>query len=138
VCLPPLGINGHSNRKRIESSGSQAKGARDAASSEEVREAADVHCGYQGQRFCWSPDKATGNFKKHGIHFEQACEVFFDPFVTLLDATPEDEAREAALGLTEDWTLLFAVHVVRERSVIRIISARRATAAERRLYENNG
>jgi uncharacterized DUF497 family protein len=58
--------------------------------------------------------------------------------VNLLDATPEDEAREAALGLTEDWTLLFAVYVVRERGVIRIISARRATRAQRRLYEDNG
>ena len=98
----------------------------------------DVHFVYRGQRFCWNSDKAAANFKKHGIHFEQACEIFFDPFVNLVDATPEDEAREAALGLTEDWTLLFAVHVVRERRVIRIISARRATPAQRRLYEDNG
>jgi hypothetical protein len=41
---------------------------------------------------------------------------FFDPFVSYLDAAPEDEAREAILGLTEDWTLLFVVHVVRERA----------------------
>jgi uncharacterized protein len=79
--------------------------------------------------------KAHSNLAKHGIRFEQACEVFFDPFVRLLDATPEDEAREAALGLTEDWTLLFVVHAVRENDIIRIISARRATRAERRLYE---
>jgi uncharacterized protein len=97
----------------------------------------DVHFVYRGQRFCWNSDKAATNFKKHGIHFEQACEVFFDPFVNLLDATPEDEAREAALGLIEDWTLLFVVHVIRERGVIRIISARRATRAQRRLYEDN-
>jgi hypothetical protein len=36
----------------------------------------DVHFVYRGQRFCWNSDKATANFKKHGIHFEQACEVF--------------------------------------------------------------
>ena len=83
----------------------------------------DVHFVYQGQRFCWDSEKATANFKKHSIRFEQACEVFFDPFVNLLDAAPENEAREAVLGLTEDWTLLFVVHVVRERGVIRIISA---------------
>ncbi len=100
--------------------------------------AMDVHFVYLGQRFFWNSDKAAANFKKHGIHFEQACEVFFDPFVNLLDATPEDEAREAALGLAEDWTLLFVVHVVRERGIIRIISARRATRVQRRLYENNG
>jgi uncharacterized DUF497 family protein len=98
----------------------------------------DVHFVYLAQRFCWNSDKAVANFKKHGVRLEQACEVFFDPFVMLLDATPEDEAREAALGLTEDWTLLFAVHVVRERGVIRIISARRATRAQRSLYEDNG
>jgi uncharacterized DUF497 family protein len=97
----------------------------------------DVHYVYRGQRFCWNSEKVDANFKKHGIRFEQACEVFFDPFVNLLDATPEQEAREAVLGLTEDWTLLFVVHVVRERGVIRIISARQATRAERRLYEDN-
>jgi uncharacterized DUF497 family protein len=75
---------------------------------------------------------------QNSIRFEQACEVFFDPFVNLLDAAPENEAREAVLGLTEDWTLLFVVHVVRERGVIRIISARGASRAERRVYEDNG
>jgi uncharacterized DUF497 family protein len=62
--------------------------------------------------------------------------VLRDPFVHLVDATPEDEARDAALGLTEDWTLLFVVHAVGENDIIRIISARRATRAERRLYED--
>jgi uncharacterized protein len=97
----------------------------------------DIYFVRHGQRFCWNSDKAVANFKKHGIRFEQACEVFFDPFVNLLEATSDDEAREAALGLTEDWTLLFVVHVVRERGLIRIISARRATRAQRRVYEDN-
>ena len=99
--------------------------------------ALDVHFVYRGQRFAWNSGKAAANLKKHGIDFELACEVFFDPFVNILDATPEEEAREAALGFTEDWTLLFVVHVVREKDVIRIISARRATRAQRRLYEDN-
>jgi uncharacterized DUF497 family protein len=42
---------------------------------------------FAGQRFRWDTDKAKANFKKHGIQFEQACEVFFDPFVRLVDAT---------------------------------------------------
>jgi len=96
----------------------------------------DAHFLIAGQRFRWDLEKAHTNLEKHGIRFEQACEVFFDPFVRLLDATPEDEAREAALGLTEDWTLLFVVHTVRENDIIRIISARRATRAERRVYED--
>ncbi len=98
----------------------------------------DVHFDCRDQRFCWDSAKALANFKKHGIRFEQACEVFFDPFVRFLDAAPEDEARDAVLGLSEDWTLLFVVHVVRERGVIRMISARRATRAERRIYEDYG
>jgi uncharacterized protein len=98
----------------------------------------DAHFVYAGQRFHWDTDKAQANFKKHGIRFEQACEVFFDPFFRLADATAEDEEREAVIGLTEDWTLLFVVHVVRERGAIRMISARQATRAERRRYEDNG
>lgn len=96
----------------------------------------DVHFIYAGQRFRWDSEKARSNLMKHGVRFEQACEVFFDPFVRLVDATPEDEAREAALGLTEEWVLLFVVHVVREEETIRIISARPGTREERRLYEN--
>ena len=110
----------------------------DAAMRRKRSKGMDVHFVYRGQRFCWNSEKATANFRKHGIGFEQACEVFFDPFVNLLDASPGNEAREAVLGLTEDWTLLFVVNVVRTRGVIRIISARQATRAERRLYEDNG
>ena len=98
----------------------------------------DTQFVYAGQRFRWNTEKALANLKKHGIRFEQACEVFLDPFFRVLDATAEDEARDAVLGLAEDWTLLFVVHVMRERGgTIRIISARRATRAERRIYEDN-
>ena len=33
-----------------------------------------------GQRFVWDEAKAAANLEKHGIGFEEACEVFFDPF----------------------------------------------------------
>jgi uncharacterized DUF497 family protein len=56
---------------------------------------------YQGQRFVWDSEKATVNLGKHGISFEKACEVFFDPFVILDDAGPADEEREAAIGMNE-------------------------------------
>ena len=93
---------------------------------------------YAGQRFCWNTEKALANLKKHGIRFEQACEVFADPFFRLVDVSTGDEAREAVLGMTEDLTVLFVVHVLRDRGrVIRVISARRATRAERRFYEDN-
>ena len=73
---------------------------------------------------------------KHGVRFEAACEIFFDPFVRIEDASPEGDRREAAIGLTEAWELLFVVHLLREEDAIRIISARTATAQERRRYEN--
>jgi hypothetical protein len=63
--------------------------------------------------------------------------VFFDPLVCLRDVGDDGEQRDAAIGLAEDWTLLFVVHVVREEDVIRIVSARLATAQERRTYEDS-
>jgi uncharacterized protein len=96
----------------------------------------DVHFVLAGQRFRWDAQKASSNFAKHGVRFEQACEVFFDPFVQFIDASPGDESRDAALGLTDDWSLLFVVHMVKESEFVRIISARPATRPERRRYED--
>jgi hypothetical protein len=48
----------------------------------------------------------------------KGLEVFFDPFVRLADAGRHGEAREAAIGLTEDWDLLFVVHMVRHPDAI--------------------
>ena len=88
-----------------------------------------------GQVFEWDATKAAINLQKHGTSFEQACEVFFDPFVRLIDASDNGETREAAIGLTEEWALLFVVHVVRNEGSIRIVSARPATPPERKVYE---
>ena len=79
--------------------------------------------------------EAAASLRKHRVSFEKAGEVFFDPFVRLADAGSQSEAREAAIGLTEDWALLFVVHIVRQPDAIRIISARPATALERKHYE---
>ena len=96
----------------------------------------DIGFLYQGQRFVWDSDKAASNVSKHGIAFETACEVFFDPFVLIEDASPVEEQRQAAIGLTENWELLFVVHLIREEDAIRIVSARLPTAQERGRYEN--
>ena len=86
---------------------------------------------------CWSnSEKASSNLRKHRVPFEKACEVFFDPFVSLVDASDPSEVREAAIGLSEDWDLLFVGHVIRMKDTIRIISARPATPSERRDYEH--
>jgi uncharacterized DUF497 family protein len=96
----------------------------------------DIAFLYQGQRFLWDVDKASTNLAKHGVSFEEACQVFFDPLLHVEDATIGDEQRDAVIGLTENWALLFVVHMLREDDAIRIISARPATAQERRTYED--
>ena len=88
-----------------------------------------------GVSFEWDADKAMSNRVRHGVPFELACEVFFDPFARAVDATESDEARDAAIGRTESQALLFVVHVIRHEETIRIISARHATPEERRSYE---
>jgi hypothetical protein len=96
----------------------------------------DIHFLYHGLRFVWDLEKASSNAGKHGVSFEVACQVFFDPFIRIVDASAGGEQRDAAVGLTEDWSLLYVVHILREGDTIRIISARLATAQERREYED--
>lgn len=92
---------------------------------------------HHGQQFVWDAEKAATNLAKHGTRFETACDVFLDPLVRSADASIDEESREAAIGMTEDWKLLFVVHLVREDGWIRIISARPATAKERKFYEES-
>lgn len=90
----------------------------------------------EGLAFEWSDLKAQRNFLKHGVAFEEAAEVFLDPFYVVGDASVNDEDREFVLGYSLSERLLLVVHV--ERSArIRIISARVATRIERRLYEQS-
>jgi uncharacterized DUF497 family protein len=90
-----------------------------------------------GQKFIWDSEKASANEAKHGVRFETACEVFFDPFVLFIDAAVMEERRDAALGFDEHGSMLFVVHVWREEDTLRIISARPATQQERRSYEDS-
>lgn len=80
--------------------------------------------------------KGSKNLAKHGITFEQAAEAFFDPFLRLVDAGQKEEARDAIIGMDEHWNLLFVVHIGIEEDRIKIISARKATRTERKLYED--
>ena len=96
----------------------------------------DIRLELRGQTFEWDSEKAAINLRKHNVTFQEACEVFFDPFFCLVDSTAEDEAREGAIGYSERSRLLFVVHVVRQEETIRIISARPATTEERKIYEH--
>jgi uncharacterized protein len=75
-------------------------------------------------------------FVLNGITFQQAAEAFFDPFLVVVDADRQGEARDAVIGLDARWNLLYVVHIEREAGGIRIISARKATPQERTEYEN--
>lgn len=90
-----------------------------------------------GISFVWVENKDRKNQHKHdGVTFEQAAEAFFDPFLKVVDASAEDEARDAIIGMDTSWNLLFVVHIAFEENLIRIISARKAVREDRRTYEN--
>ena len=90
----------------------------------------------EGIEFVWDENKARTDPRHHdGITFEQAAEAFFDPFLKVVDASRNDEARDAVIGMDTRWNLLFVVHIQVEDEAIRLISARRATRQERTDYE---
>ncbi len=96
----------------------------------------DVRYELNGIRFVWNDEKARLNLVNHdGISFQQAAEVFFDPFVVIVDASRNDEARDAAIGFDTAGRVLYVVHVEFEGEHIRIISARKATAQEREHHD---
>jgi hypothetical protein len=88
-------------------------------------------------RFEWDPAKAATNLRKHGVSFDEARSVFSDERAKLI-ADPDhsaDEERFILLGLSARLRLLVVCHCCRgQGDVIRIISARKATAAESRNY----
>lgn len=90
-----------------------------------------------GIRFQWDLEKAVINPGKHEVSFEEACEVFFDPFVQLLETQEHEiEVRDKVIGESRRERLLVVVHVWINENGVRIISARRATKQERKAYEN--
>jgi uncharacterized DUF497 family protein len=90
-----------------------------------------------GLRFEWDERKAADNAKKHGVSFEEARSVFFDERARLIDDPEhsEDEDRFILLGLSSSLRLLIVCHCYRSAgNVIRIVSARKATARESTFY----
>ena len=86
----------------------------------------------------WDPAKAEANFRKHKVSFELAERVFGDPWaLTMADPNPHEKRwRTIGLPSADSTVMLFVVHTGDEAGEGgRIISARRATPAERRAYE---
>ena len=87
-------------------------------------------------RFEWNALKATANLRKHGVSFDEAASVFFDP-LSATGADPDhslDERRFVTFGMSSSGQLLVVAHTVHQETV-RIITARLATRGERGLYE---
>ena len=89
--------------------------------------------------FLWDPAKAKTNKKKHGVSFEEAQSAFYDDNARLIhdpDHSDEEE-RYILLGMSVVLRLLVVCHCYRESdSIIRIISARKATKHEQRQYKD--
>ena len=89
----------------------------------------------------WDAIKARANLKKHKVSFEEAKTVFNDPLlITFPDEEhSETEERFISIGMSVTSRILLVVHTEREVTeeiiMIRIISCRKATALERRIYE---
>jgi hypothetical protein len=88
--------------------------------------------------FEWDTEKANSNVKKHGVSFEEAATVFYDPMSATIDDPDHSavEARLITIGYSTQNRLLFVSHAERGEN-IRIISARFATAHERKRHEEH-
>lgn len=87
--------------------------------------------------FSWDTQKSEANKKKHRVSFDEAKEVFYDGCaIRYYDPDhSEDEDRFLMLGMSERLRVLVVCHCFRENdSIIRIISARKATKKESRTY----
>lgn len=89
--------------------------------------------------FTWDLRKNRVNARKHGISFETVMSVFDDPLhVTVQDREIDGEIRWQTIGMANDLQVLIVAHTVedegQEEEVIRILSARKATRQERRIY----
>ena len=88
-------------------------------------------------RFEWDRDKAVSNRNKHGVPFDEAVTVFYDPLAATFGDPDHsvEEDRLITVGYSAQGRLLVVCHTERSRA-IRIISARRATARERKRHES--
>jgi uncharacterized DUF497 family protein len=89
-------------------------------------------------KFDWDEKKAEGNFKKHRISFELAITVFDDPSALISPDekhSNEKKVREWIIGLSDNGILVVIFTKRMSGRLYRIISARKASRKERKLYE---
>lgn len=107
----------------------------------------DVYFVLNGVTFVWNEEKAWINPSNHdGVTFQQATEAFFDPFLVLVDASRNDEERDAVIGLDRRWNLLYVVYIERKNDIfgsfqlvklhVRSENIMKAEALKKRLDKN--
>ena len=84
----------------------------------------------------FDPGKAAGNLRKHGVSFEEALTALFDERALVREDRDNGELRFILLGMSARLRLLVVVYAIwdEDADVIRLISARRATANEGQAY----
>jgi uncharacterized protein len=88
-------------------------------------------------RFEWDERKNRENRRKHGVSFEEAQTIFYDDNAIEFydDQHSEWEDRFLLLGASSRLRMLIVCHCLREGGeVIRILSARKAMAREKKHY----
>jgi uncharacterized DUF497 family protein len=89
--------------------------------------------------FEWDAEKARSNLSKHGVAFDDAKLVWLDPLhVVYPDQVVDHEQRWHAVGVVGLVTVLLVVHIYVDEADaerVRVISARKATPWERKIYE---
>jgi uncharacterized DUF497 family protein len=95
----------------------------------------------EDMQFDWDDEKNQANLAKHGVSFELASYVFDDPLHHSVLDPCEHEERWRTIGVARDLMIILVVHTITEiegeEELIRVISARLATAHERRAYEES-
>lgn len=87
-------------------------------------------------KFIWDPATARTNLRKHGVSFEEAATCFEDPRGAYFrNEAPSCEDRLILIAASKRRRTLFVVHAEVGREAIRIISARKASPPQRRMYE---
>lgn len=88
-------------------------------------------------KFQWDEKKNKTNIKKHGISFEEASSVFYDEEALIIsdEAHSQKEERFIMIGFSYKFNILVVCHCYRQNdSIVRIISARKATKKESNEY----
>lgn len=86
-------------------------------------------------RIVWDIKKAAANIRNHSVEFSHAATVLDDPMAVTIEDTRHGEQRFITVGVDIIGRILVVVYAYSNEEEIRLISARKATPKERRVYE---